>query len=72
MIQLLEKEISASAWFGLAYLVDGFPRAVPQAEKFEAEIRPADLVLYFECPEEVMKERITERGKSSGRNSKRL
>ena len=58
IIRLLEKEISASAWFGLAYLVDGFPRAVPQAEKFEAQIRPADLVLFLDCPENVMKERI--------------
>lgn len=67
VIALLEKEISASAWFGLAFLVDGFPRTVPQANKFDASIRPADLVLYFECPEKVMLERLGERGKSSGR-----
>ena len=67
VIQLLENEISTSAWFGMAYLVDGFPRAVPQAEKFERKVREADLVLYFECPEKVMKERILERGKTSGR-----
>jgi hypothetical protein len=67
VIALLEKEVSDSAWFGTAFLIDGFPRAVPQAEKFEERVRPCDLVLYFECPENVMVERLTERGKSSGR-----
>jgi len=67
VIALLEKEVSDSAWFGTAFLIDGFPRAVPQAEKFEQRVRPCDLVLYFECPEAVMVERLTERGKSSGR-----
>ena len=69
VIALLEKEISASAWFGTAYLVDGFPRAVTQAESFEQRVRPCDLVLYFECPEQEMVARLTERGKSSGRQA---
>ena len=68
VIEVLEKEINESAWFGLAFLVDGFPRTVSQAQKFEERIRPSDLVLYFECPEETMSQRLTERSKTSGRS----
>lgn len=67
VLTILEKEISSSAWFGLAYLVDGFPRTLPQAKAFEEKVRPVDLVLYFECPEKTLQQRLTERGKSSGR-----
>lgn len=67
VIALLEREISSSAWFGVAFLVDGFPRTLSQAEKFEQQVRPCDVVLYFECPEKLMLERLGKRGKSSGR-----
>ena len=65
---MLEKEINESAWFGLAFLVDGFPRTVAQAKTFEQRVRPCDLVLYFACPENVMIQRLTSRGKTSGRS----
>ena len=68
VIEVLEKEINESAWFGLAFLVDGFPRTVSQAKKFEERIRPSDLVLYFDCPENTMSARLTERSKTSGRS----
>lgn len=67
VIELLEKEINESAWFGLAFLVDGFPRALPQAKKFEERIRPSDMVLYFACSEPVMTQRLLDRGKTSVR-----
>ncbi|DBA72571.1 hypothetical protein WJX79_010793 [Trebouxia sp. C0005] len=53
---------------GDLFLVDGFPRALDQAETFERDILPCQMVLYFECTEATMEERLTERGKTSGRS----
>ncbi|UKZ77430.1 hypothetical protein TrVFT333_005151 [Trichoderma virens FT-333] len=38
-----------------------------KAHKFEEAVCPAKLVLFFDCPEKVMEERLLERGKTSGR-----
>ncbi|KAF7547883.1 hypothetical protein G7046_g8865 [Stylonectria norvegica] len=50
------------------FLIDGFPRKLDQAEKFETSVCPAKLVLFFDCPEDVMEARLLERGKTSGRS----
>lgn len=49
------------------FLIDGFPRSIDQAKRFEEEIRCCKAVLFFECSEETMVKRLTERGKTSGR-----
>ncbi|KAI7848973.1 adenylate kinase-domain-containing protein [Circinella umbellata] len=49
------------------FLIDGFPRKMDQAIKFEEVVVPSKVVLYFECPEEVMLKRLLKRGESSGR-----
>jgi UMP-CMP kinase len=49
------------------FLIDGFPRKMDQAHKFEEAVCPAKVVLFFDCPENVMEERLMERGKTSGR-----
>ncbi|SAM00307.1 hypothetical protein [Absidia glauca] len=49
------------------FLVDGFPRKMDQAIKFEESVVSSKLVLYFECPEQVMLERLLKRGENSGR-----
>ncbi|EGX94064.1 uridylate kinase [Cordyceps militaris CM01] len=49
------------------FLIDGFPRKLDQAYKFEDTVCPARLVLFFDCPEKVMEARLMERGKTSGR-----
>jgi len=49
------------------FLIDGFPRKMDQALKFEEVVCPARLVLFFDCPEEEMERRLLERGKTSGR-----
>ncbi|KAF5346172.1 hypothetical protein D9758_009920 [Tetrapyrgos nigripes] len=56
------------------FLVDGFPREMDQAERFEKQLRPLatvlctpSIVLYFTTTEEVMLFRLLERGKTSGR-----
>ncbi|OAA67481.1 uridylate kinase [Cordyceps fumosorosea ARSEF 2679] len=49
------------------FLIDGFPRKLDQAYKFEESVCPARLVLFFDCPEKVMEARLLDRGKTSGR-----
>ena len=50
------------------FLIDGFPRKMDQAHKFEEAVCPAKLVLFYDCPENVMESRLLERGKTSGRS----
>ncbi|KAI1768322.1 uridylate kinase [Hypoxylon sp. FL1150] len=49
------------------FLIDGFPRKLDQAIKFEEAVVPAKFVLFFDCPEDEMERRLLERGKTSGR-----
>jgi UMP-CMP kinase len=49
------------------FLIDGFPRKMDQAIKFEETVCPAKFVLFYDCPEEEMQKRLLERGKTSGR-----
>jgi UMP-CMP kinase len=49
------------------FLIDGFPRKLDQAHKFEEAVCPAKLVLFYDCPEATMESRLLERGKTSGR-----
>ncbi|KAJ2504798.1 bifunctional uridylate/adenylate kinase, partial [Coemansia sp. RSA 2049] len=49
------------------FLVDGFPRNVEQAREFEKTVCEPKLVLFFDCPEDVLVARLMERGKTSGR-----
>ena len=70
-IQLLENAMTEALQKSGAtkgrFLIDGFPRKMDQAHKFEEAVCPAKLVLFFDCPEKVMEERLLERGKTSGR-----
>lgn len=38
-----------------------------QAIKFEESVCPSKFTLFFDCPEDVMTERLIDRGKTSGR-----
>ncbi|KAJ3158326.1 hypothetical protein HDU86_003035 [Geranomyces michiganensis] len=49
------------------FLVDGFPRKMDQALKFEEAVCPSKFVLYYECPEQEMLKRLMKRGETSGR-----
>lgn len=49
------------------FLIDGFPRKMDQAIKFDEEVCKASMVLFFSTTEEVMLARLLERGKTSGR-----
>ncbi|KAH8815353.1 adenylate kinase-domain-containing protein [Xylogone sp. PMI_703] len=50
------------------FLIDGFPRKMDQAIKFEETVCPSKYVLFFDCPEEVMEKRLLKRGETSGRS----
>jgi UMP-CMP kinase len=71
-VQLLEnamtEALSQSGSKKGKFLVDGFPRKMDQAHKFEEAVCPAKLVLFYDCPEDVMESRLLERGKTSGRS----
>eukprot|EP00833_Pecoramyces_ruminatium_P018138 jgi/Orpsp1_1/1192170/evm.model.d7180000091072.1 len=49
------------------FLIDGFPRNVQQAKEFEEKICKPKAILYFNCDDETLKNRLLERGKTSGR-----
>jgi len=49
-------------------LIDGFPREMQQALDFESQIADCQFVLYFDCPEETMRQRLLKRGETSGRS----
>lgn len=67
-VALLEQAIRENYEKGSTrFLVDGFPRKMDQALTFERQIAKSAFTLFFECPEQVMLERLLERGKTSGR-----
>jgi len=49
------------------FLIDGFPRKLDQAHKFEDEVCPSAFTLFFDCTEETMLQRLLKRGETSGR-----
>eukprot|EP00729_Bicosta_minor_P018078 gene18078-9087_t len=66
-ISLLRKAIETSENPELGFLLDGFPRAIDQAETFEAEVTKGKLMLWLDCSEDTMTERLLKRGETSGR-----
>uniref|UniRef100_A0A1I8FF63 Nucleoside-diphosphate kinase n=1 Tax=Macrostomum lignano TaxID=282301 RepID=A0A1I8FF63_9PLAT len=49
------------------FLVDGYPRELDQAVRFEADLAPCRSVLFFNLDEAAMKLRLLKRGETSGR-----
>jgi len=69
MHDALKQEKEGDAWANGKgrFLIDGFPRKMDQAAKFDEEVCASSLVLFFSCTEEIMLQRLLERGKTSGR-----
>ncbi|GBE82571.1 UMP-CMP kinase [Sparassis latifolia] len=69
MRAVLEEKREGSGWEGGKgrFLIDGFPRKMDQAVKFDEDVCLSSLVLYFDTTEEEMTKRLLERGKTSGR-----
>lgn len=65
-IALLKKAIMETS-IDKVVLVDGFPREMKQCLDFEDQIVPCQIVLFFNCPESVLEERLLKRGLTSGR-----
>lgn len=67
-IQLLENAMKENIDKGQRrFLIDGFPRKMDQALKFEELVCASRFTLFFDCPEDVMQQRLMKRGETSGR-----
>ena len=52
------------------FLIDGFPRSLENLEAWDAEMNMVSrtkFMLFLDCPERVMVERLIKRGETSGR-----
>lgn len=68
-VKLLENAMQANMSDGRGrFLIDGFPRKMDQAAFFESAVCPSKCTLFLDCPEDVMMERLLNRGKTSGRS----
>jgi len=69
-IQLLENAMTSTIkeTGNRKFLIDGFPRKMDQATKFEEAVVPSKFTLFFDCPEDVMQKRLLKRGETSGRS----
>ena len=67
-VKLLENAMHARVSDGRGrFLIDGFPRKMDQAMFFESSVCHSRCTLFLDCPEDVMNERLLNRGKTSGR-----
>ncbi|KAL3423914.1 uridylate kinase [Phlyctema vagabunda] len=71
-VQLLENAMQAAVDQSRdgrgKFLIDGFPRKMDQAVKFEETVCPSKFVLFYDCPEQEMERRLLKRGETSGRS----
>ncbi|XP_073389915.1 uncharacterized protein [Physcomitrium patens] len=67
-LNLIKKAMEESKTTANGYLVDGFPRAIDQAELFEEKVGRPRLVIFLECPKGEMEKRLLKRGETSGRS----
>ena len=49
------------------FLIDGFPRQMDQAEAFDRDICQSRFILFLDCPESTMEQRLLKRAETSGR-----
>lgn len=70
MSDTLASPPSAPGWESShgGFLIDGFPRKMDQALKFDEAVCQSSFVLFISTTEAVMLERLLERGKTSGRD----
>uniref|UniRef100_A0A1A9W548 Adenylate kinase isoenzyme 1 n=1 Tax=Glossina brevipalpis TaxID=37001 RepID=A0A1A9W548_9MUSC len=65
VLDLLEKAIREKALDAKGFLIDGYPREKNQGVAFEKKIAPVDLIIYFECEDETLVNRIMGRAAAS-------
>ncbi|CAF2863901.1 unnamed protein product [Rotaria sp. Silwood2] len=67
VLDLLKENIIKNADNSKGFLIDGYPREIVQAKKFEELIAPCDLVLYINANDATMTKRLLHRAQTSGR-----
>ncbi|XP_065352136.1 adenylate kinase isoenzyme 1 isoform X2 [Cloeon dipterum] len=67
VLDLLKEAMLTKLPSSKGYLLDGYPREAAQGEQFESEVAPCSLVLFFNCSDATLTERLLKRGQSSGR-----
>ena len=66
-VQVLINGLIATPSKTKTYLIDGFPRALDQANYFEKNVIEAHQILFYDVPKEKMLERCMKRAQTSGR-----
>lgn len=67
VLKLLTKAMEEAYPNCKGYLIDGYPREVEQGELFCDQIGKPHVIIYLECPDEILIERLLKRGQDSGR-----
>lgn len=67
VLHLLAEKMISLVSTSKGFLIDGYPRELEQGKQFEKTISPCDVILYLEANDDVMIERLLNRGKTSGR-----
>lgn len=67
VLALLKEAIMKNLPKSNGFLIDGYPREAGQAVEFEKQVCKCSFLLFFDVPDDVMKTRLLERGKTSGR-----
>lgn len=71
MVRILASEVDRLLPTAKGFIFDGFPRTIPQAEELSKMLgkrgEKIHAVIGLEVPDDVLTERLIERGKSSGR-----
>lgn len=67
-IDLLKNAMKESKENCEYFLIDGFPRNVQQGIAFEEQVTPCSALIFFDCPEDVLIERLLNRSRTSGRD----
>lgn len=67
VLQLLKEAIRSHLPTSKGYLIDGYPRTVDQAGRFENEVCRCTHLVYFDASDNMMLKRLVKRGETSGR-----
>ncbi|CAF3879078.1 unnamed protein product [Rotaria sordida] len=67
VLDLLKENMIKNADKSKGFLIDGYPREIAQAKKFEELIAPCDLVLYINANDATMTKRLLHRAQTSRR-----
>lgn len=70
-VRLIKQAMETVESSTVTFLIDGFPRSTENLDCFNRDLLPlCDLqcILFFDCPLDVLEQRLLNRGKSSGRD----